>query len=59
MPGEGGGVTHLAGGDLLDLERVFEQRRGGEVLLHVLLQDLDAHVRVVDLSDTNASVTIN
>ena len=48
------GVTYrvlLRGGDLLDGERVVEEGVTGEVLAHVLLDELDTQVGVVHALD--------
>eukprot|EP00052_Salpingoeca_macrocollata_P018756 m.154460 g.154460 ORF g.154460 m.154460 type:complete len:427 (-) comp20789_c0_seq1:2231-3511(-) len=44
-------VGLLLGGDLLDLQRVVEQRCLGKVLLHVVLDDNHAHIRVLQRLD--------
>jgi hypothetical protein len=47
----------LGSGDLLNSKRVVEQRVAGEALIHVVLNELDTQIRVVDALDLVADTT--
>lgn len=48
--------THLGGSDLLHVQSIVQQLRGGEMLLHKVLQDFNSHVWVVDLKTDTATL---
>lgn len=50
--------AHFGRGDFFYIQSIVQQLGGREVLLHKVLQDLDSHVRIIDLGKKRESEDI-